>query len=362
MPNRNPPRTYFSITTEASMRQAGLYVTLVLTLAPRFAGLAVAQTTTTNCNGSRNYLTCTSNTAPSQQQQFQQSLLQLSAVIAQRNAAAAAQQAAWDAAATDEARGAATVARANYEATTAALRRFLADTTTDTTLPLNADLVVDWSLLNGLEGRYEMRGEGKVRWEALVGSAWTDTPEGNKVLLLEESDKALVKGEVMTTLTTLTRFDPATGFLLTTTEGSPRYQTVPPAYESVVRVGRHAFSTRMQGQGYDVTVAPGVLTKELLWLAVAAMPADLPPAFRIWVVDERGEVVPADFRVTGRTTMEVPLARAGESCTKGAGLKKEMDAVTLSVSIGATVQTVNVLATAPHLAERSDLKCRIIER
>lgn len=351
------------LSAEGPIRLLRAALPVLLTLC--MAAPALAQTTTTSCNAFSNTLNCTSNTTPSaaqRQQQFQQAMAQLGAALAQRRAADAAQQAAWAAAATEEARQAAAVARANYDATAAAASRFAADTVLPTTRPVNTDLVLDWSLLHGVESRMEVRGEQGVRWDILRRWAFTDTPDGGKVLRMDEVSNVIVKKEHVRDDITTIRFDPATGVMLLTREGRPLYATVSPGYESQIRAGVHAFATRQNGPGFDITVPPGTLDGDLLWAAIAVIPGDLPASFRIWTVDGKGEVVPADVEVVGRKTVEEPAARPAGTCAGADGRKERRNAVTIKFSFGTWVETVDVLATAPHLRMSPNLKCRIIGR
>jgi hypothetical protein len=339
--------------------------TAVLLVALTSNSLA-AQTTTTSCSAWGNNLNCTSNTSPSAEQQYQQSMQQfqqglanLGAALAQRRAAKAAQEAAWAAAATERAKEATAVAKVNYDATTEAMSRFVADSTMPTMAPVNADLVFDWSLLDGVESRVEPRGEQNVNWNILRRWALIDTPYGTKVFRVDESVQTMIKKQHMANYTNTLRFYPASGIMFYTAESEGPYHTFLPEYESALRVGTHAFATRMEGRGFEVTVPPGTVDGNMLFLAVAAMPGALPPNFRIWIVDSKGEVVPADFQVVAKTTVEEPVGPP-VGCAESTGRKEKRDGVTLRVSKGTVVETVDVLAAAPHLAMRPDLKCRVV--
>jgi hypothetical protein len=363
---RHPP--VFTLRLEASPLMVRNHPVLSLLLTLCVSVPASAQTTTTNCNGYGNTLNCTSNTRPSLEQQrnesmqqFQESMAQLGAAIAQRRAAKAAQQAIWAAAATEQAQQVAGVARSNYDATTAALSRFAADTAPAATPPVNADLVLDWSLLNGTETRTEER-EDDIRRDVLRRWALTDTPTGGKVLRMDETTQIMWKKHHVNTIITTVRVNPATGFMLRIEEGQPLYRVIPPGYQSEVRIGPHAFATNMKGPGFDVTVPPGTLSMSLLPPAIAAMPGELPASFRIWVVDTRGEVVPADIEVLAHTTVEDPVGEAGGTCAGTNGLKERREAVTVKVSAGTETATVDVLAAAPHMVVNPEVKCRIIRR
>ena len=330
---------------------------------------AFAQTTTTRCSGYANQVNCTSTTMPSADQQyqesmwqFQQGMAQLGAAIAQRRAAAAQQQAVWAAAATEQAREAASRAQANYDATTAALSRFATDTAPPAGTPVNRELVLDWSLLNGVESRIEVRGTNGLRWDVLRGWALTDTPEGGKILRMDATAKTMAKKQHISNIVNAIRYDPRTEFMSWTVEAQPLYRMVEPAYESAVRIGGHAFSTRMSERGYDVSVPPGTFVTGMLPFVIAAMPGELPASFRVWVVDAKAEVLPADVQVLGRKVVDEPVGPTNGTCADAVGRKEKRDAVTLKITTGVSVETLDVLAAAPHMVVHPDLKCRILKR
>ena len=286
------------------------------------SGSASAQTTTTHCTANSNNLNCSSTTSPSAQQQydqnmrqFQQNMAHLGAAIAQRRAAQATQQAAWNAAATEEARKAAITTRANYEATTAAMERFAADSSKSTVDSVNSDLSFDWSLLNGVESYWVDRGENNIVWHTVSRWGYIQTPAGERVLQNDAVVRTMQKKNHMIDFIRLRRFNPVAGTDIFTIEGRPLYTTVPPSYESRILIGTHAFSARMVARGFEVAVPPGTLDVSLLWTAIAAMPGELPSKFRIWVVNDLGEVLPADLQVLGKKTVKVPVGPANGSKT-----------------------------------------------
>lgn len=349
------------------VRPCLLVVLLALQVLTGISVVNAQTTTTTNCQGYGNQLNCTSTQHPSaqeqhdrQMQQFGQAMAQLGAALAQRRAAEAQQRVAWEAAATEQAKQAAQIARANYEATTDALTRFVADTSVPSGVPVNGDLQLEWAFLNGVEARYEERGTDGARWDSHRRYALTDTPEGGRVLRMDETTQVLAKKQHIANVHTSFRYDPGTGVLLGSRERQPLYATVGPMYESVVRAGTHAFTTRMIGRGFDVSVPPGTIDINMLAVMVAAVPGQLPPSLRIWVVNERGEVVPADIVTTGETTVEEPVGPRGGTCAGAQGRKEKRDALRVRMTAGTMVDTATVLASPPHLMFTKSLKCRII--
>lgn len=338
---------------------------------------ADAQTTTTNCSALGNTLNCTSNTQPSLQQQvdrqnqqtqqnlqqFSQNMANLGAAIAQRRAAQAAQQAIWDAAATEQAKQGAAIAKANYEATSAALIRFASDSSRSTVPAVNTDLVLDWSLLDGAESfqAWKSPTDKNVRWEGLSRWALTDTPSGGTVLRNDYAVKAFFKNQYVADYFSSTRFDPASGSFILTNESRPKFATIAPEYTAELLIGTHAFSTG-NSNGYEVTVPPGTYNAHMVPIVIAAMPGELPPEFRIWVVDGRGEVIPADIQVSGKTTVNVLVGQADRGCEDQKVHKERREAVILKIAIGTTFSTDTVLATAPHRFFSGQTKCTILRK
>jgi hypothetical protein len=80
------------------------------------------------------------------------------------------------------------------------------------------------------------------------------------------------------------------------------------------------------------------------------------------VVNDLGEVLPADLQVLGKKTVKVPVGPANGTCDGIDGKKEQRDAVTLKLSVGTVFETVDVLAAAPHLAVDARLKCQIQRR
>jgi hypothetical protein len=348
------------------MPRRTLLLLLVICLAGR---LGFAQTTTTNCQAYGNSLNCNSTTSPSLQQQYdaeaaqlQRNLANLGAAIAQRRAQKAAQQAVWAAAATEQAKQAAALAQANYDATTEALSRFAADTTPARTAAVNQDLAVDWALLDGMEVQLQRRGEQGVRWDINRRWALTETPQGGRVFRMDEVVKETYKNKHISNYSGALRFEPESDYMLLTMERRPLYETIPPGYQSVVRIGTHAFASRMTGKGFDVTVPPGALDITLLYAAIAAMPGELPNRFRIWIVDGNGDVVPADMEVIGSKTVKEPVGPADGTCSGVRVRKEKREAVTLRLSAGTMFETVDVLAAAPHFVVDAEVTCRIVRR
>ena len=100
----------------------------------------------------------------------------------------------------------------------------------------------------------------------------------------------------------------------------------------------------------------------MLGLVISAMSGELPPSFRIWIVNEQGEVVPADISVVRELTVTEPVGPAGGSCAEATGTAESRRAVELHVSAGALSHDRVVLADAPHLKVSDGLECRLIRR
>jgi hypothetical protein len=327
---------------------------------------AIGQTTTTNCNAFGNSVNCTSNTRPSANQQFQQNMQALSyigAALAQQRAEKAARQAAWAAAATEEAKQGAEVARSNFDATSDAISRFTADSLSSSGPAVNMDIPFDWSLIDGVEALTEQKpGSGQLM-TLFQRIAFVDNPDGSKVLRIEVTNQASVKNTPVINYVSSIRFQPASGAMIYLEEGQPLFQTISPSYQSAIIVGNHAFSALMNGRGFNVTVPHGVLYSSLLPAAIAAMSGELPDSARIWVLDGLGEVAPVDLRVMGRTVVNEPVGPVNGNCTATAPVKKEKrDAVILGVRMGTIFFADTVLAAAPHLWTSSQLKCRILRK
>jgi hypothetical protein len=224
---------------------AWLFLVVLLRMTPALGAWAAAQTTTTNCQAYGSQMNCTSTTMQSLEQQqaqqrlqFQQAISQLGAAIAQRRAAEAERRAAWETAATEQARQAANTARANYDATTQALARFVADSMQPTSSIVNSDLRVDWTLLNGVEERSEWRGEQNYRGDEIRRFALTDTPEGGLVVRMDPTTRVFLKKEHMADMVSIARYDPVTQVFLRTQETRPLYQTYPPRTSPLCELNR----------------------------------------------------------------------------------------------------------------------------
>jgi hypothetical protein len=169
---------------------------------------------------------------------------------------------------------------------------------------------------------------------------------------------AFKKQHVIDVILTL-RFNPMSSALVSTLDARPLLSTVAASYESVMIIGAHAFSASTMRHGYDVEVPPHTLTADFLPMAIAAMPGELPSSFRVWVLNEQGEVVPADIQVVGRKAVTERAGPRDGTCEEMNGKKEKREAVTLKMTIGTKRQQMDVLAAAPHLKVDSGIKCRI---
>jgi hypothetical protein len=311
-------------------------------------------------------LSCTTTSTPSAGEQISQGLEELArstknlsdATAARRSAEAAATAAAISA----EARRAALDVQAKYNETAAALKRFAADSVSPDATAVNQGLVFDWSLLDGVESSWEQRGKDGYQWQGLMRWALTDTPNGGSILRGDATIRGFYKQEHVIDLVSRRRVDPAFGGSVSTLEGRPLRETVAPLFRSVVVTGHHAFAARTDGHGFDVTVPLGTIAAGLLPAAIAAIPAELPARFRVWVVSEEGEVMPAEVEVVGRKVVKEPVGQPWSTCDDPHVRKEKREAVTLKVQIGTSPQTMDVLAAAPHLEVGSEFKCRIVRR
>jgi hypothetical protein len=316
-------------------------------------------------------LQCNSNTTPSLQQQtdrieaenqrnwqnLQQGIVNLRMALAQRAAQRAAQQAAWASAATAKAERDAATARSNFDATTEAMERFIADTTPTILTPVNTGLTFDWAALNGSEGHYEIHGENHMRWILTTRVGVTPDPTGNMVVRNEMSGQVFFKDQYIADLSDSYRYEPQSGISEATRVGKPLFATISPTYESEVIVGSHAFARRMDASGYETRVPPGTMPMWVVAVAVEAIPGPIPDSMRIWVVNQSGTYLPADIRVVKRGERKVPLGGPGD-CVDGKTKKVKVEAVTVTIQVGAHFDTVDFLAAAPHLTLNKDLECR----
>jgi hypothetical protein len=261
-----------------------------------------------------------------------------------------------------EAKRAALDVRAQYNETVAALKRFAADSVPPNGAVVNEGLVFDWSLLDGVESSWEQQGKDGYEWHGLIRWALTETPDGGSILRGDATIRGFYKNKHVIDLISKRRVDPAFGASVSTVEGRPLRETIAPLFRSVVVTGRHAFAARTDGHGFDVTVPVGTIATSLLPTAIAAMPGELPNRFRVWVLSEEGEVLPAEVEVVERKVVKDPVGQPSSTCDDPHVRKERREAVTLKVRIGTSLQTMDVLAAAPHLEVGSEYKCRIVRR
>lgn len=332
---------------------------------------ASGQTTTTNCTAYGNTLNCQSQTFPSLQQQtdrieaenqrnwqnLQQSIVNLRMALAQRAAQKAAQEAAWTSAATAQAERQAAVARANFDATTAAMGRFAADTTPSILTPVNTGYTFDWAALNGVESHYEIHGDNHMRWVVTSRIGVTTDRSGNPTAHSEGATAVYFKDQYIADINDSYSYEPQSGVSTFTRVGRPLYATISPIYESSLIVGSHAFARRMNSIGYDTRVPPGTIEASFVPLALQALAGPIPDSLRFWVVNESGTYLPADVTVVKRSERKVPLGAPGD-CVDGKTKKVKVRIVTVSIQVGAHFDTLDFLEDSPHLVILKDLTCR----
>lgn len=284
----------------------------------------------------------------------------LGAILAQRLADKPAVWKTFAQARGDNARIGAQNARANYNAMTAAMQRMLVDIATWSGPRLNDELNLDFSLLKDIEARYEEAtpGTGRRR-EALTRMSYGADPDGAQMFRLEENGELFVEQQKVWTYRAAIRYEPATSIFYQTEEKTPLLSEVPPGYEAAALVGDNAFVAQAPKRKMDAKVEAGAVFPTMLGLIITAMPGELPASFRIWIVNDQGEVVPADIAVIGELTVQEPVGPAS-GCADAAGINQPRRAVQLQVSAGPFSHTRTVLADAPHLKVSDDLKCRVV--
>ena len=329
------------------------------------------QAPNTVCNSSGNPLHCDTgpSVAPSRQDSAStrsprpnSQLPALGAILAQRLADRPAARETWSRARGDNARIGVQDARANYNAMTAMMQRLVQDSAASSQPALNGDLNLEFSLLSGVEARYEEdRPESGRRREALTRMSVSPGAGGEEMFRLEEDGDIFINQQKVWTYRSRIQYEPAASLFYQTEERIPWFPESPPAYEAVVLVGDVAFSAPMPPKRrFEKKVAPGAVYPTMLGLVITAMSGELPPAFRIWIVNEQGEVVPADISVVRELTVQEPVGTAGGSCAGTTGTSEPRRAVELLVSAGTLTHSRIVLADAPHLKVSDDLKCRVV--
>jgi len=344
-------------------------VALVLTLHP---ALLHGQAANTDCNTSGNPLHCNtgpgaspgpSSASPEQPRSNARLVAALDGILAQRLADKPAARETWSRARGDLARIGVQDARSNYNAMTAFMQRLVGDSAAMAPEELNGDLKLDFSLLGDIEARYEEDNpEGGRRREALTRMSFTPAAGGEGMFRLDEDGEIFINEQKVWTYRSRIQYQPASSLFYQTEERIPMFAESPPAYEAVALVGGEAFSAPMPPKRrFETKVAPGAVYPTMLGLVITAMPGELPPSFRIWIVNEQGEVVPAQISVVRELTVQEPVGTGG-TCAGTTGIDQPRRAVELQVSAGTLSHTRVVLADAPHLKVSDGLKCRVVGR
>lgn len=296
---------------------------------------------------------------PSADSQFAASI---GSILAQRRADKPAVWQAWSRATDDNARIAAQRARANYNATTAAIERLETDTVAWLQPALNRDLNLDFSLLRDVEARYEEENpDTGRRREALTRISFTSAAGGEGTLHLDENGDISAGQRKAWTYHSSIRYEPASSLFYQTEAKFPLSSGALPGYEAVALVGDHAFSAKMPPSGHvDAKVAPGAVYPTMLGLVITAMAGELPSSFTVWIVNDQGEAVPAEVRVVGELTVQEPVGPAGGTCAGETGVNQPRRAVQLQIAAGSFSHDRVVLADAPHLKVSDGLKCRVV--
>ena len=323
------------------------------------------QATNTNCSEYGNQLNCTSTSTASAQQQLQrqqQVTANLGGILAQRRADKAAAQQAWSRAASEQVWQAGFASKANYDAMTEALQKFLADTTAWSQPSVNNDLHLDWSLLKDVEQRVEIsEPDTDRRYELLGHLSYASTPGSGNIFRLDIAGETYVEEQKVWLTRSAIRYDPSASLYFQTEEGTPLVREASPSYEALSIVGDDARLVAMPPQrGFEAKVPPGAIAPYMLGYTIAAMSGELPSSFRIWILNQDGEVVPVEVRVVKEVTAREPVGPAGGTCAGTTGTTENRRALLLQVSGGAYSHTRVVLADAPHLKVSDELKCRII--
>ena len=320
------------------------------------------QAARTDCNTSGNPLHCSSPPEPPSSNT--RLTAALGSILQERFADKPAARQAWTQARGDNARLAARDARTNYNAMTALLERLVADTSGSAHAGVNEGLHLDFSLLHDVEARYEEENAetGRSR-EALTRMSFSPEPEGEGIFRLDEDGEILFHEKSAWTYRARMQYEPASFLFYQTEETIPRLPEAPPAYEAAALVNGTAFSAPMPSKRrFDTKVPAGAVYPTMLGLVISAMPGELPASFRIWIVNEQGEVIPADISVVRELTVQEPVGPAVGGCAAATGVNEQRRAVELSVSAGALSHSRVVLADAPHLKVSDGLKCRIVRR
>jgi hypothetical protein len=326
------------------------------------------QAPNTSC-GASDLLNCTGASAPEEfvteqpvSPDVRSAAASIGAILAQRLADKPTIWQAWSRATDDNARLAAQRAKANYNAMTAAMERLEADSITWTGPVLNGDLNLDFSLLRDVEARYEEEdADSGRRRESLTRMSWTPAGNGAGTFRLDEEGAIAAGKRKAWTWRSSIQYEPASFVFYQTEATVPLLPSASPAYEATALLGDHAFSVPMPPRKrLDTRVTPGAVYPTMLGLVITAMAGELPASFTIWIVNERGEVVPAEVSVVGELTVQEPVGPDGGTCAGATGTDQPRRAVQLQVSAGEYSHTRVVLADAPHLKVSDGLRCRIV--
>jgi hypothetical protein len=192
---------------------------------------------------------------------------------------------------------------------------------------------------------------------------FTTAPDGEGMFRLEEDGDIFVDQQKSWTYRSRILYEPASSIFYQTEERIPLVPDAAPAYEAAALVGADALSAPMPPRRrFETKVAPGAVYPTMLGLVITAMVGELPPSFRIWIVNEQGDVVPAEISVVRELTVTEPVGPAGGSCAGTTGSSQSRRAVELHVSAGALTHDRVVLADAPHLKVSGGLQCRVVRQ
>jgi hypothetical protein len=238
---------------------------------------------------------------PSPDSQFAASI---GSILAQRRADKPAVWQAWSQATDDNARIAAQRARANYNATTAAIERLETDTVAWLRPALNRDLNLDFSLLRDVEARYEEENpDTGRRREALTRISFTSAAGGEGTLHLDENGDISAGQRKAWTYHSSIRYEPALPFL---SDGSnvPAVLRALPSWEPS-RWSATMHSAKMPPSERVDEGGAGAVYPTMLGLVITAMAGE-PSSSTVWIVNDQARRS-RQIKVVGELTVQEPV-------------------------------------------------------
>jgi hypothetical protein len=240
---------------------------------------------------------------------------------------------------------------------------------------VNAQLSLDWKVLQGAEVYQEIEGDKGLRQTALARYDLTTDPAGVPLLVRHLNLRTRVRYKVAPLRSTTS--DVADDVMNTelTLAPNPRLHervqhtsyvaAYPSGITDLLIDGRQFSWTSLGGDTRGGVIPQGTLTTQLVGGAIAAMPDSLPAVFFVYVFDPTtGRSEPTRVEVGQSQRLKIRLSRFGDPCGPDAETRDTtVDVVGITITSGGNRVQNRVLASRPHLNVNPDnVKCLRLPR